>query len=83
MKRCIFFLILTSTTVGAPDTWKDVYSESAWSTRDRWQKADELVRSLKLSTGSQVADVGCHEGYMTGQTLQHCRSEWKSLRRRC
>ena len=26
---------------------------------------DELVRSLKLSTGSQVADVGCHEGYMT------------------
>ena len=58
-------MILTSTTVGAQDTWKDVYSESAWSARDRWQKADELVRSLGLSTGSQVADVGCHEGYMT------------------
>ena len=58
-------MILTNTTVGAQDTWKDVYSESAWSARDRWQKADELVRSLKLSTGSQVADVGCHEGYMT------------------
>jgi ubiquinone/menaquinone biosynthesis C-methylase UbiE len=65
MKWCIFFLMVASTTVGAQDTWKDVYSESAWKDRDRWQKADELIRSLGLITGSQVADVGCHEGYMT------------------
>ena len=47
------------------DPWKDVYKESAWKDRDRWQRADELIRSLALKTESQVADVGCHEGYLT------------------
>jgi len=42
-----------------------VYSERAWTDRDRWQKADELIQNLNLKSGSQVADIGCHEGYMT------------------
>jgi len=49
----------------AQDTWKDVYSEKAWIDRDRWQKPQELLRQLNLKAGSQVADVGCHEGYLT------------------
>lgn len=47
------------------DTWKDVYSEKAWADRDRWQKADKIIEELKLTAASQVADIGCHEGYLT------------------
>lgn len=47
------------------DSWKNVYSESAWADRDKWQKAEELIKYLNLKPSGQVADVGCHEGYMT------------------
>ncbi len=49
----------------AQDPWKNIYRESAWAERDQWQRAGELVRLLNIKQGSQVADVGCHEGYMT------------------
>ncbi|QLH32905.1 MAG: methyltransferase domain-containing protein [Cyclobacteriaceae bacterium] len=56
---------LFSFALHAQDTWKDVYRESAWAGRDSWQKANELIQQLNLKTNSHVADVGCHEGYMT------------------
>lgn len=49
----------------AQDPWKNIYSQHAWAERDQWQKPDELIRFLKIASGSHVADVGCHEGYMT------------------
>jgi ubiquinone/menaquinone biosynthesis C-methylase UbiE len=58
-------IILFSGTLIAQDPWKNVYTESAWTERDKWQKAEELIRQLNLKPGSKVADVGCHEGYMT------------------
>ncbi len=61
---CIGLLLLGG-KLYAQDAWKNVYTESAWADRDRWQKADELIKQLNLKPGSQVADVGCHEGYMT------------------
>lgn len=57
---CLFTFSLS-----AQDQWKNVYTKSAWADRDKWQKADELIRHLNLKPGSQVADIGCHEGYMT------------------
>jgi ubiquinone/menaquinone biosynthesis C-methylase UbiE len=45
--------------------YKNVYTESAWAERDKWQKAGEIIRKMKLDTSSVVADIGCHEGYMT------------------
>lgn len=54
-----------SISLTAQDTWKDIYKESAWAERDRWQNADELIRQLNLKPESNVADVGCHQGYMT------------------
>jgi len=30
-----------------------------------WQKADAIQRQLNLKPGSHVADIGCHEGYMS------------------
>jgi len=66
MKTLILISIFTcSLSLFAQDSWKDVYKESAWGERDRWQKAEELIQQLNLKTDSHVADVGCHEGYMT------------------
>ncbi|MBK7651772.1 MAG: class I SAM-dependent methyltransferase [Flammeovirgaceae bacterium] len=61
----LFLLVFAAGNLYAQDPWKDVYKESAWVDRDRWQKADELIHYLNLKTGSQVGDVGCHEGYMS------------------
>jgi ubiquinone/menaquinone biosynthesis C-methylase UbiE len=49
----------------AQDPWKNIYSQHAWVARDRWQKSPELIRLLNIHSGGQVADVGCHEGYMS------------------
>jgi tRNA A58 N-methylase Trm61 len=58
------FLIVVLTLYGQ-DPWKDVYSEKAWEERDQWQRSTEIIRELDIKSGSKVADVGCHEGYMT------------------
>jgi ubiquinone/menaquinone biosynthesis C-methylase UbiE len=58
-------LLLTATVVLRQDPWKNVYTESAWAARDSWQKADVIMGRLRITPGSHVADVGCHEGYMT------------------
>ena len=47
------------------DPWKNIYSPQAWAERDTWQRSDELIRLLNVKDGDKVADVGCHEGYMT------------------
>lgn len=64
-KNIILFLLFMTILVQAQDPWKNVYTESAWAERDQWQRADEIIKYLNLRTGSNVADVGCHEGYMT------------------
>lgn len=65
MTRIAFLLLFITAPAYPQGTWKNVYSESSWIDRDRWQKPTELIKQLNLSAGSQVADVGCHEGYMT------------------
>ena len=37
----------------------------AESQRDRWQRPDDVIESLKLKDGSAVADVGCGVGYFS------------------
>jgi precorrin-6B methylase 2 len=58
-------LLLFTIHAYSQDPWKNVYSERAWSDRDSWQKAEAILRHLGSKAGSRVADVGCHEGYMT------------------
>lgn len=63
MKFFLFFLL--PCTLLAQDPWKNVYTERAWTERDAWQKPIDIIKQLNIKAGSQVADVGCHEGYMT------------------
>ncbi|MEQ9302241.1 MAG: class I SAM-dependent methyltransferase [Cyclobacteriaceae bacterium] len=51
----------TSLTVVA----QNIYSESKWEERDKWQQVEKIIRLLKLEEGSKVADIGSHQGYMT------------------
>lgn len=61
----LILLAICSLTVTGQDQWKNIYRESAWKERDSWQRADEIIQLLKIKAGSTVADVGCHEGYMS------------------
>jgi ubiquinone/menaquinone biosynthesis C-methylase UbiE len=60
-----FHFVIVSFFAFGQDPWKNVYTEPAWGERDKWQKADELIRQLTIKPGSNVADIGSHEGYMT------------------
>ncbi len=57
--------LIAANLVAQTDPYKNVYTESAWKERDDWQKPDEIILRLKIDKNSQVADIGCHEGYMT------------------
>lgn len=61
----LFFFFCFPGVILAQDQWKNIYVESAWPERDVWQKADSIIQTLILQSGSVVADIGCHEGYMT------------------
>jgi ubiquinone/menaquinone biosynthesis C-methylase UbiE len=66
MKPLLVAIIIFHCGTGwAQDPWKNIYSQHAWAARDKWQRSDELIRLLNISVGDRVADVGCHEGYMT------------------
>ena len=41
------------------------YKESDWAKRDTWMKVNELMKLAQVDQGSAVADIGCHEGYLS------------------
>ncbi|MCB0374544.1 MAG: class I SAM-dependent methyltransferase [Sinomicrobium sp.] len=41
------------------------YIERDWEARDRWMNIPGLFALAGITTGSTVADIGCHEGYLT------------------
>ncbi|HRI78500.1 MAG TPA: class I SAM-dependent methyltransferase [Cyclobacteriaceae bacterium] len=58
-------LVCISGKALSQDQWKNVYTETAWAERDQWQKPEEIIKKMGAIPGSVVADVGCHEGYLT------------------
>ncbi len=44
---------------------QNIYSEYKWEERDRWQKPEKIIELLAIRAGDVVADIGCHQGYMT------------------
>lgn len=67
MKVLLFLLLLIGfvSAQAQVDSYKNVYTESAWKERDSWQRPKEIIKKMDIDKNSVVADVGCHEGYMT------------------
>ncbi len=41
------------------------YKESEWTKRDSWMNVSKIFKLAEIQAGNSVADVGCHEGYLT------------------
>ncbi|MBQ0736137.1 class I SAM-dependent methyltransferase [Aquimarina celericrescens] len=41
------------------------YKENDWEKRDTWMNVSKIFDLAGVKSGSAVADVGCHEGYLT------------------
>ncbi|GAB5399527.1 MAG: hypothetical protein Aureis2KO_11120 [Aureisphaera sp.] len=41
------------------------YVESEWEDRDTWMDVDFIFDQAEIEKGSFVADIGCHEGYLS------------------
>ena len=65
MRIVALLFVVACAGTQAQDSWKNVYTKSAWSDRDKWQRANDLIGLMEIGPGDKVADVGCHEGYMT------------------
>jgi ubiquinone/menaquinone biosynthesis C-methylase UbiE len=66
-------ILLTQVAFAQTDTYKNVYTESAWKERDAWQKADDIIEKMHIDKNSVVADVGCHEGYMSFKLVNRAK----------
>lgn len=71
------FVFVVQFVFAQTDNYKNVYSEPAWKERDTWQKPKELINRLAIEKGSHVADIGCHEGYMSFKLSEVVGSEGK------
>lgn len=41
------------------------YTENDWEERDTWMKVSDIFEIANIQYGSYVADIGCHEGYLS------------------
>jgi len=41
------------------------YSESDWKDRDEWMKVRDIFEMAGVEEGHVVADIGCHQGYLS------------------
>lgn len=60
MKYSIFYLCLL-----LPFVLYAQYSEPDWEDRDKWMPLEEVLEMANLIPGMDVADIGCHEGYLS------------------
>ncbi|WP_299241499.1 class I SAM-dependent methyltransferase [uncultured Aquimarina sp.] len=58
--KFLILLILIGINLGQAQ-----YKENDWKERDTWMKVSELFEIAEIKQGSMVADVGCHEGYLS------------------
>ncbi|MEL7001262.1 MAG: class I SAM-dependent methyltransferase, partial [Bacteroidota bacterium] len=56
------FIIIT---IGADTIAQNIYSQYTWEERDKWQQVPKILETMGVSEGDAIADIGCHEGYMT------------------
>ena len=67
-RSLLFFLLLPLIGLNAQ------YSEEDWKERDEWMKTEVLLQLAKLSDTDRVADIGCHEGYLSIHLAQKVKN---------
>ncbi len=60
MGTFLFFMIFLIFKTGYTQ-----YKQSDWAKRDTWMNVSEIFELAEIESGNIVADVGCHEGYLT------------------
>lgn len=68
-------LLLIGCTFPAYGQYNNIYTESAWNERDKWQHPEWIIEAMQVKPGKHVADIGCHEGYMTVKLAKAVGSE--------
>ncbi|WP_299217075.1 class I SAM-dependent methyltransferase [uncultured Aquimarina sp.] len=58
--KFLMLLILIEINLGQAQ-----YKENDWKERDTWMKVSEIFEIAEIKPGSKVADIGCHEGYLS------------------
>ena len=66
-----FFTVFASTNFFAQ------YSSEDWEERDTWMNVAKIFEMAQISEGMHVADVGCHEGYLTFHLSRKVASKGK------
>lgn len=57
-KLLLFFFLFTTLATAQ-------YTSYDWNSRDKWMKIDDFFALMDVEPGLAVADIGCHEGYLT------------------
>ena len=63
--KILLYLVLVANSNCLNGQNKNIYTEESWEARDKWQRSELIIEQLEINPGDNVADVGCHEGYMT------------------
>ena len=61
MKHLFRFLVL----ILLPSLSFAQYAEYEWAERDTWMNPSNIFEKASITKGSYVADIGCHEGYLS------------------
>jgi len=53
------------------------YTENDWADRDTWMNVNYIFDQAAIKEGSRVADIGCHEGYLSVRLAKRIGSQGK------
>ncbi|TXN35725.1 class I SAM-dependent methyltransferase [Flagellimonas hymeniacidonis] len=59
-----FFAVIFIGLLSTCDVFSQ-YIEKDWKERDEWMKTEALLKWAGVTEGDRVADIGCHEGYLS------------------
>jgi len=65
IKNALKKYILLLTTLFVSQLTLSQYSEYDWVERDTWMNVKDIFAQAGIDDGSFVADIGCHEGYLS------------------
>ena len=57
--------------------YNNIYRESAWEERDKWQHPERILDAIRVNENTRVADIGCHQGYLTVKLAEKIGSAGK------